>query len=86
MNARPKLARRARLRWDERDQRHMIVYPERGLALNASAAEVVKLCDGTRSIDDIVAALASATGEPRERIDRDVRELLARLEEKRLVE
>lgn len=86
MSERPKLVRRARLRYDERDRKFMIVYPERGLVLNASAAEVVKLCDGTRTAAEIVAKLVSATGESEAHIARDVAELLARLEERRLIE
>lgn len=82
----PKIARRARLRWDERDKTYMLLYPERGLALNASAAEIVRLCDGTRTIDEIALALALASNAPIERVATDVRALLARLEERRLVE
>ena len=82
----PKLARRARLRFDEREQKHMILYPERGLVLNASAAAIVQLCDGTRTIDEIVAALLDESKAPRERVDADVRELLSRLADKGLVE
>ena len=82
----PKLAKRARLRSDARDEKWMILYPERGLVLNASAAEIVKLCDGTRSIDEIAEALAAASGAQRERVARDVRALIERLTEKRLVE
>lgn len=82
----PKLAKRARLRWDARDEKWMILYPERGLVLNASAAEIVKLCDGTRSIDEIAGALATSSGAPLERVIGDVRALLERLIEKRLVE
>ncbi len=82
----PKIARRARLRFDERDQKYMLVYPERGLALNASAAEIVKLCDGTRTVDEIASTLADASRAPVERVTTDVRALLARLEEKRLIE
>ena len=82
----PKLARRARLRFDEREQKHMLLYPERGLVLNASAAAIVQLCDGTRTVDEIIAALASDTDAPRERVDADVRSLIARLADKGLVE
>jgi pyrroloquinoline quinone biosynthesis protein D len=82
----PKLARRARLRFDEREQKHMILYPERGLVLNASAAAIVQLCDGTRTIEEIVAALADGADAPRERVDGDVRSLIARLSDKGLVE
>ncbi len=82
----PKIARRARLRWDERDKTYMLLYPERGLVLNASAAEIVKLCDGRRTEAEIAAELAKSVNEPLERITTDVRALLARLEEKRLIE
>ena len=84
--ARPKLARRARLQWDERDQKYFILYPERGLALNPSAAEVVKLCDGSRSVDDIIHALAETTRTPRETVSADVHAFLERLTEKKLIE
>ncbi|HEX4514360.1 MAG TPA: pyrroloquinoline quinone biosynthesis peptide chaperone PqqD [Polyangiaceae bacterium] len=82
----PKLASRARLRWDEREKAHMIVYPERGLVLNATAAEIVKLCDGTRTEADIVMTLSSGANETRETIERDVHALLERLRDKRVVE
>jgi pyrroloquinoline quinone biosynthesis protein D len=42
----PRLARKARLRWDSREQKYMILYPERGLLLNEAAHAVVALCDG----------------------------------------
>lgn len=48
-----KLAKKARLRWDEREKKYILLYPERGLLLNETAAEIVKLCDGTRSFDEI---------------------------------
>ncbi len=56
--ARPVLARGARLRWDQVRERHVLVFPEGALALNASAAAVFELCDGARSVDDIVHELA----------------------------
>jgi hypothetical protein len=49
---------------------------------------VVKLCDGSHSVDEIIAALAacsSGRGSVAE-IDRDVRQFLARLTEKNLIE
>ena len=82
----PKLARRARLRFDEREQKHMLLYPERGLVLNESAAAIVTLCDGTRTVDEIIAVLASDVDAPRERVDADVRALVAELADKGLLE
>lgn len=48
-----KLAKKARLRWDEREKKHMLVYPERGLFLNDTAAEIVKALDGTMTLEEL---------------------------------
>lgn len=77
------------MQWDARESKWMLLYPERGLVLNETAAEVVKLCDGSRSIDDIITALtgtAPQRADAQAEIDRDVRQLLARLTEKNLLE
>jgi coenzyme PQQ biosynthesis protein PqqD len=58
----PKLAKKARLRFDRHSGGHMLVYPERGLALNESAAEIAKRCDGTRTMDQIVDELVAKAG------------------------
>jgi coenzyme PQQ biosynthesis protein PqqD len=73
------------MKWDELESRWMLLYPERGLALNETAAEIVKLCDGTHTVEEIVAALARASVKA-ETVDRDVRNLLTRLAEKNLLE
>ena len=59
----PKLARKARLRFDRHSGGHMIVYPERGLALNESAAEIAKRCDGSRTLAEIIAELEEVAGQ-----------------------
>ena len=38
----------------------MLLVPEGAVRLNPTAAEVLELCDGERSLDDIVGALAGA--------------------------
>jgi len=85
----PKLAKKARLRFDRHSGKHMIVYPERGLALNESAAEIAKRCDGTRTVREIVdelAALADVPPAERSTIQEDVVELLQLLDGKGLLE
>jgi coenzyme PQQ biosynthesis protein PqqD len=54
---RPRLARKARLRWDARAGQHLLIYPERGLLLNEIAVRIIKRCDGAQSVAAIVAAL-----------------------------
>ncbi|HEY2259251.1 MAG TPA: pyrroloquinoline quinone biosynthesis peptide chaperone PqqD [Solirubrobacteraceae bacterium] len=56
---RPLLATGARLRYDEVREEHVLLVPEGVVRLNATAAEVLELCDGKRSLDDIVGALAA---------------------------
>ncbi|QPD04553.1 MAG: putative Coenzyme PQQ synthesis protein D [Candidatus Nitrospira kreftii] len=57
---RPRLSRKARLRFDRRTSRHLLVYPETGLELNDTATAIVRLCTGERTIEDMVDHLARA--------------------------
>jgi len=54
----PRLATGARLRYDEVREEHLLLIPEGAVRLNETAAEVLGLCDGERSLDDIVAVLS----------------------------
>jgi pyrroloquinoline quinone biosynthesis protein D len=56
---RPRLVTGARLRYDEVREEHVLLIPEGVVRLNPTAAEVLELCDGERSLDDIVGALAA---------------------------
>ena len=55
---RPRLATGARLRYDEVREEHQLLIPEGVVRLNPTAAEVLELCDGERSLDEIVGALS----------------------------
>ncbi|MCI0667609.1 MAG: pyrroloquinoline quinone biosynthesis peptide chaperone PqqD [Methylococcaceae bacterium] len=46
-----------RLQWEEVQQRDVLLYPEGMVELNRSSAEILKLCDGTRTLDKIVSEL-----------------------------
>jgi pyrroloquinoline quinone biosynthesis protein D len=56
---RPRLVTGARLRYDEVREEHVLLIPEGVVRLNPTAAELLDLCDGERSLDDIVGALSS---------------------------
>ena len=60
--ARPKLAPKARLRVDPLTGQTLLLYPERGLALNATGAEILGLCDGERCVREIIDLLAARHG------------------------
>jgi pyrroloquinoline quinone biosynthesis protein D len=83
---RPRLAAKARLRWDRKDARFMLLYPERGLVLNATAADVVRLCTGDLRVGDIVDQLAAKyAAQPREDVEREVLGFLTRMAERGLI-
>ena len=46
-----------RLQWEGAQQKDVILYPEGMVELNQSSAEILKLCDGTRNLDQIVVDL-----------------------------
>jgi pyrroloquinoline quinone biosynthesis protein D len=56
---RPRLVTGARLRYDEVREEHLLLIPEGAVRLNATAAEVLELCDGERSLDEIAGALST---------------------------
>jgi pyrroloquinoline quinone biosynthesis protein D len=56
---RPRLVTGARLRYDEVREEHVLLIPEGAVRLNPTAAEVLELCDGERSLDAIVGELSS---------------------------
>lgn len=95
LDRRPKLAKKVRVRFDRREEKWMLVAPERGLFLNESAKLVVDLLDGSRTEEQIVESLfaehrASASDERerelRARIAKDVGALLETLRARVLLE
>jgi coenzyme PQQ biosynthesis protein PqqD len=85
----PRLAKKARLRFDRHSSKYMLVYPERGLALNDSAAMIVKRCDGTRSVRQIADEIAVEANVPeaeRTGLENDVIELVGELAKKGLLD
>ena len=56
--SRPRLVDGARLQYDDVREEHLLLIPEGAVRLNETAAHVLELCDGERSLDDIVGALS----------------------------
>jgi pyrroloquinoline quinone biosynthesis protein D len=55
---RPRLATGARLSYDDVREEHVLLIPEGAVRLNPTAAQVLELCDGERSLDDIAGVLS----------------------------
>jgi coenzyme PQQ biosynthesis protein PqqD len=85
-DSRPKLASKARLRADKKTGRTLLIYPEAGLQLNATGAEVVRRCTGEHTlaaiVDDLCLMFSSAS---REVIEREVSDLIKRLADRGLI-
>jgi pyrroloquinoline quinone biosynthesis protein D len=80
---RPRLVDGARLHYDDVRAEHVLLVPEGAVRLNATAAEVLELCDGRRSVDEIAADLGRRYGGAD--VAGDVRELLGGMGERGLV-
>lgn len=80
--SRPVLPRHAKLKYDETRKVWVILAPERVLAPDEIAVEVLKLCDGMRSVADIVDLLVAKYAAPRADISADVVAMLQDLADK----
>src|SRR5262245_55789049 len=76
---RPCLARKARLGKDRVSGAPLLLYPEGVLWLNATAAVIVGLCDGRRTLAEIVAELGNRYAVSPELLRGEVDEFLDRL-------
>jgi pyrroloquinoline quinone biosynthesis protein D len=80
--SRPKLWKFARVQFDEARQRNVLQYPEGAVLLNDTAAEILALCDGARTVTEIAAALEQRYGA---NVLDDVQSYLSQLADRELV-
>jgi len=80
--SRPVLPRHAKLKFDETRKVWLILAPERVLAPDEIAVEVLQLCDGVCSVADMADQLAQKYAAPREAIAADVIAMLQDLADK----
>ena len=69
LNVIPRIGHGFRLQWEPAQDCHVLLYPEGMVKLNQSGGEILKRCDGQRSVAAIVAEIEqafSATGLERE--------------------
>ena len=59
-DSKPVLGRGFRLQWEPAQQAHVLLYPEGMVKLNGSAGEILKRCDGARTVVEIVSDLENA--------------------------
>jgi pyrroloquinoline quinone biosynthesis protein D len=86
-SSRPKLAAKVRLRHDVQTGKYMLLYPEKGLLLNATGSEIAKLCTGEHTVDAMLATLRSTFGDAApSTLDSEVMTFLVALEQRGLLE
>ena len=84
--SKPALPRHVKLRHDAARDTWTILAPERVFTPDAIAADVLRMCDGARTVDDIAAELAQSYNAPRQRILADVTSMLQELADKGVVQ
>ena len=84
-SAQPTLARGVRLQTDSKTGNRVLLFPEGVLELNETAQEILTRCDG-RTVSEIIQALAEEYNVDLEMLAADVREILADLQRRKLIE
>lgn len=64
-----------RLQWEPAQEAHVLLYPEGMVKLNGSAGEILRRCDGVRTLAQIVADLESTFNQTG--LESDVRDFVA---------
>ncbi len=85
-DSRLRLAPKARLRFDRKSSRYMLLYPERGLVLNPTAADVLQRCTGERTVRSIVEELAQKYGHQPPAVEQEVMDFLRTMADRGLVQ
>lgn len=55
--AKPRLNKLFRLQYEKAQKAYVLLYPEGMVKLNQSASEILLLCDGTRTVEQIISEL-----------------------------
>jgi pyrroloquinoline quinone biosynthesis protein D len=84
-SSRPTLPKHIKLRHDPGRGRWIILAPERVFSPDDIAVEVLKLCDGQRSVSEIAATLSQEYQAPLEEITNDIVAMLQDLSDKGVV-
>ena len=83
--AEPRLAKGVRLQTDSTTGRSVLLFPEGIIELNETAQDILSRCDG-RMLGEIVHALAKEYDADLEIVAADVRETLADLQRRKLIQ
>jgi pyrroloquinoline quinone biosynthesis protein D len=86
LSLRPRLAAKAKLRLDPKTGKHVLLYPEKGLLLNATGTAILQQCDGEQTLSTIVTALAGQFQTEPARLEPEVLAFVQRLLDRGLLQ
>jgi len=81
----PRLAPGVRLHFDQTRDAWVLLAPERVLEMEGPASEILRRCDGSRTVPQIIDELATIYNADRAEIATDVADMLADLVGKRML-
>jgi pyrroloquinoline quinone biosynthesis protein D len=84
-SAQPRLSQAVRLQTDSKTGNSVLLFPEGVLELNGTAQDIVTRCDG-RTVSEIIQTLAEEYDIDPRMLAADVRETLADLQRRKLIE
>jgi pyrroloquinoline quinone biosynthesis protein D len=82
---RPRLAPGVRLHFDTTRKAWVLLGPERVIETEGPASEILRRCDGTRTVGQIIDELAALYTADRAEIEGDVTDMLSELMMKRML-
>lgn len=82
---RPRLAPGVRLHFDTTRNAWVLLGPERVIETEGPASDILRRCDGTRTISQIIDELATLYAADRAEIEGDVTDMLSELATKRML-
>ncbi|MCC7548310.1 MAG: pyrroloquinoline quinone biosynthesis peptide chaperone PqqD [Burkholderiales bacterium] len=73
---RPELKPMFLLRWEDTQAAYVLLYPEGVVKLNPTAAEILRRCDGQRTVGELTEELRALFSETPERVEQGVQKFL----------
>lgn len=85
LNNRPRLPRHVRLQTDTVSGNPVLLLPEEVIVLNQTGYEILRLCDGSHTVSEIIQALENKYPAARPILSREVSEYLRAISQKGLI-
>jgi pyrroloquinoline quinone biosynthesis protein D len=85
-NNRPRLAKRVRLETDAVSGNPVLLHQEAIMVLNKTGYEILRLCDGTRTLSEIIQKLANEYPAAQSVLSREVSQYIEDIRRKGLIE